>query len=290
MSPPSLLTRALSLITLAGTLAPALAGPIETAGDKSRYHLFHPTPRAQMRELITDRPDQTESPISVDAGHFQLEMDLVKLTYDRNSPDGVRTEEWNVAPVNLKIGLLNDVDLQIVFDNYLAVRTRDVSGRTQRATGFGDLSARLKVNLWGNDGGRTALAIMPYVKFPLSASDLRNGATEAGLIVPFAVDLGGGWGLGLMTQVDFVSADGGGYETEWANFVTLGRDLTDHLAVYVELVGRVGTAPGFPWQGQADCGFTYSLSRDVQLDLGCNFGVTRSAPDYQPFVGLSVRY
>ena len=37
-------------------------------------------------------------------------------------------------------------------------------------------------------------------------------------------------------------------------------------------------------------GLTYDLTKNVQLDCGCNFGLTESAPDYQPFVGLSVRY
>lgn len=258
--------------------------------DKWQYHLFNPTPREQMREMSTDRPDQTESPYTVDAGHFQLEMDFVKLTYDRHSPDGVRTETWNVAPVNLKVGLLNNVDLQIILDNYIHERTRE-SGVVTRASGFGDITVRLKVNLWGNDGGKTAFAIMPYVKLPLDESALRNGSTEGGIIVPLAVELTGGWGMGLMTEVDFVSNDQGGYETEWLNSLTFAHDIIpDLLGGYVEFVAVVGTEPGFDWQAQVDAGLTYAVTDDVQLDAGCNFGLTRSAPDFQPFIGISVRF
>src|SRR4051794_16404126 len=53
------------------------------AVDKCQYTLFHPTPRHLMRELATDRPDKTETAYSVDAGHFQLEMDLHTYTHDR---------------------------------------------------------------------------------------------------------------------------------------------------------------------------------------------------------------
>jgi len=56
----------------------ALAG--ETKVDKSQFHLFHPTPDALMREMATDRPDKTESAYTVDAGHFQVEMDLLSYT------------------------------------------------------------------------------------------------------------------------------------------------------------------------------------------------------------------
>ncbi len=247
----------------------ALAGP-EPAPDKSHYHLFHPTPRAEMREMSTDRPDQTESAYTVDAGHFQIEMDFFKFTYDRHRPS------WNVAPANLKAGLLNNVDLQIVLDNYV---------RQSGASGFGDITARLKINLWGNDGGATALAIMPYLKLPLDASNLRNGETEGGVILPLAVALPGGWSMGLMTEMDFVG-DG----TEWVNSITLSHDIAGKLGGYVEFFSVTGNAPGFDWQAQADIGFTCAVTGDLQLDFGCNFGLTKSAPDFQPFAGFSWRF
>ncbi len=283
----SLVSSAAALSLLA--LRPLLAGPaMETAPtNKSVYHLFKPTPRAQMRALSTDRPDQTESPYTVDAGHFQVEVDFFKFTYDRRGLDGGRSEIWDLAPLNLKFGLLNNVDLQVVADNYVSARTRNPS---TRASGFGDLTTRLKINLWGNDGGTTAFGLMPFVKLPLDASGLRNGRTEGGLIVPLAVTLPGGWNLGLMTEVDLVNDDAGGHDTEWVNSITLSHDLIGKLGGYVEFFSVVGDAPGFDWQGQVDVGVTYGLTDNVQFDFGCNFAVTESAPDYQPFAGLSVRF
>gem|GEM_PF-5119181 len=56
--------------------------------DKSAFHLFHPTPTEWMREFSTDRPDQTESPHTVDAGHFQIEVDAVTAEFDRDRTNG----------------------------------------------------------------------------------------------------------------------------------------------------------------------------------------------------------
>src|ERR1700690_1895783 len=53
--------------------------------DKSQYNLFNPTPVKYMRELSPDRPDETESPYTVDAGHFQLEMDFANYTYNETA-------------------------------------------------------------------------------------------------------------------------------------------------------------------------------------------------------------
>ena len=58
--------------------------PDEALPNKSIYDLFHPTPNELMREMSTDRPDQTESPYTVDAGHFQAEIDLVSAVFDRD--------------------------------------------------------------------------------------------------------------------------------------------------------------------------------------------------------------
>ena len=159
-----------------------------------------------------------------------------------------------------------------------------------RADGFGDLTSRLKINLWGNDEGKSALAIMPFVKFPLSASDLRNGKTEGGVILPFALDLGNGWGLGAQTEIDFVRDGAGGYDAEYFNTITVGHDIIGDLAGYLEFTALATPESNTDWQGTVDVGFTYAVNKDIQLDCGCNFGVTDAAPDYNPFMGVTLRF
>src|SRR5258705_11409916 len=85
--------------------AVALVAGAARAEDKSGFTLFYPTPRPLMRELNTDRPDTTESPYTVDAGHFQIELSFVDFTHDRSG--GVSTDTIVAAPFNAKVGLLN---------------------------------------------------------------------------------------------------------------------------------------------------------------------------------------
>ncbi len=270
----------------------ALAGAA-AAADKSGYSLANPVPRALLRELSTDRPDQTESPYTVDAGHFQVELDFFNYTRDHATAGGadVHRRDWSVAPLNLKAGLTNRMDLQLMIDPAVSSRVEDRgAGTTEKVSGFGDVTTRLKINFWGNDGGRTAFAMMPFVKWPLPASGIRNGETEGGVIFILGFELPAGWGAAVMTEVDFVSDGTGGRDTEWLNTITFAHDLTDRLGGYLEFVAVTGDAPGFKWQGQFDAGLTYAINDDTQFDLGCNFGITASAPDYQPFVGLSRRF
>lgn len=271
---------------LSGVLA---ASTVFAETDKSGYTLFDPTPRDQMRELSTDRPDQTESPYTVDAGHWQIELDFANYTHDRES--GVRTDTWNVAPINVKLGLTNNADLQLLFDSYSKERLRPAGGPTTTTSDWGDLTLRLKINLWGNDDGPTAFAVMPYVKLPLDLGDAGNDLVEGGIILPLAVSLPDGWGLGLMTEIDWVAnATGDELHTEWVNTITFSHDLTARLGGYVEFVAVISDETGSDGIGQFDLGLTYAVSDDIQLDGGCNIGVTRAAPDVQPFLGLTLRY
>ena len=266
--------------------------PDEAPPDKSGYTLFKATPRELMREMSTDRPDQTESAYTVDAGHFQVEMDLVSAVFDRNRSGGgdVQTRGWGTS-LNLKAGLLNNVDIQFVLDPYQSVEVKDkASGAKDTASGFGDLQTRLKVNLWGNDGGSTAFCMMPFVKWPLGASDLRNGKTEGGMIFVLGFELPGGWGAAVMNEYDFVSDGAGGYDTEFVNSITFSHDIVGKLGGYVEFFSVVSSASNPKWQGQADLGFTYGINDNTTFDFGCNFGVTKSAPDFSPFVGFSFRF
>jgi hypothetical protein len=258
--------------------------------DKSGYNLFCLTPDALLRDFATDRPDKTESPFTVDAGHFQFEMDLLNYAYDRTEHE--RVKALAIAPTNFKAGLLNNVDLQVVVLPYIVQETHDRDTNTQgRASGFGDLLLRCKVNLWGNDGGSTAFAVMPFVKLPTNQDDLGNRAVEGGLILPLAIQLPGGWDLGTMIQVNQAQDSGrSDYHQEVIESVTIGHDITGGLSGYLELFSNLRTEPDADWVATFDFGFTYELMRNVQLDAGVNVGLTDAAYDWNPFVGLSVRY
>jgi hypothetical protein len=262
--------------------------------DKSQYSLTNPTPREELRDMSTDRPDKTESPYTVDAGRFQIEMDFVTYTRDDVSEDGadLRFEAVNVVPLNLKAGLTNSTDLQLLFDSYIRQQVTDrETGASQEIDGIGDLTIRLKHNLWGNDGGRTALAVMPFVKLPTNSNGIGNDAVEAGIIVPLALSISERVGIGLMTEVDLLQeSDGDGYSPTFINSATISFDLTDSVGLYTELFTEKSIEDGADWVVTWDTGLTYALTDDLQLDGGINVGVTEAADDLNLFIGISRRF
>lgn len=190
---------------------------------------------AQTRDLSTDRPDKTESAYTVPAQAWQLEMDLVNFT--RNEDGGVTTESLAVAPFNIKYGLSSDTDIQVVVAPYVR-EEQNSAGLKTREDGFGEVTVRLKHNFWGNDGGQTAFAVMPFITLPTADDDFGgSNSIEGGVILPLAVSLGDRLGAGFMAQVNALKDASDNYAPEFVLSGTLGADLTEQVGAYFELYG-----------------------------------------------------
>jgi hypothetical protein len=256
------------------------------AEEKGGYTLLNPTPRALMRDLDTDRPDTTESPITVDAGHFQAEFSFVEFTHDRTA--GVTTDTLAVLPSNLKVGLLNNVDLQVVIEPYVNERTGG-RGAAARRDGFGDTEVRLKVNLLGNDGGPVAFGVMPFAKFPTATHGLGNDHYEGGLILPVKFKMPADFDLGAMLEIDVIRDAGDGYGTALLHSVTLGHPIVGDLSGYIEYAGTSFVGAGATYQAIVGTGLVYNVGKDAEVDVGVNVGLSDSADDFEVFAGMSFR-
>jgi hypothetical protein len=193
-------------------------------------------------------------------------------------------------PFNFKMGLTHDTDMQIVYGAFSHSRT-SVDSVVDEEDGLGDVTLRLKHNVWGNDGGKTAFALMPFLKVPTNTLASLNNDVEGGLIAPLAVDLGHGMGLGLMTEIDILkSEDGKGYEPVFINSTTVSFELTQRLGMYVEAYIERSVENGAETIVTLDGGITYAVTNDLQLDAGANVGVTKAADDLNVFAGLSRRF
>ncbi len=122
-----------------------------SAQDKSQYTLFNPTPPDQRRDFNADRPTKVFVPWTVDAGHVQVEGDIFIYGYDNTSTPDTTITTWILGNPTVKLGILNNVDLQVNFAASSSVRTQLRSdGSVTQASGFGDVVTRAKINLFGN--------------------------------------------------------------------------------------------------------------------------------------------
>jgi hypothetical protein len=226
------------------------------------------------RDLSTDRPDTTESPYTVEPGHVQVESDLVTATFVDDTTD------VSALAFNLKLGVHRRVDVQLLVEPIRHLRAAGAS-----TTGFGDTTARVKVNLWGNDGGATAACLMPYVTAPTASNGLGIAGVEGGLIAVIGADAPHDVGVAAMVEGALVRDDAGDLAPALLLTATAGRELAGPLAGFVEVAvpiedGDVGV--------EAHGGVTYAVGRNAQLDAGVNVELTGSNA-ITPFLGASFR-
>jgi len=294
--------RRLSLLGLGGSLLfsevapPSLGGQPDTGAEgvnKSQYTLFNPTPAGQLRDFAPDRPDQTEGPFTVDAGHIQFEVGIFQYTYS-DQPQrfaDIRTKSYEWASTMIKLGILNNLDLELLIPIYNEMNIRQGSARS-RMSGFGDLVIRAKLNLFGNEGNLpVALGFIPFMKIPTNQDGLGNHAVESGFILPVNFKLPWDFQLAAMTELDInEDAANTGYHPDYVNSASLHHPIGKQLDAYVEFFTDISTERHTGWVGTVDGGLAYSISDNIILDAGVNAGVTRAAADWQPFVGLSCRF
>lgn len=267
-------------------LAVTVFGHVAAQASERPYHLFNPTPESEMRGFNTDRPSKTETPFTVDAGHFQLESDLLNFTEDRDRSSHSRSSTLNVFNNNYKFGLTDNSDLQIIVGSYVESRTTGRDAGEQK--GFGDSVVRYKQNLYGNNGGASALTIMPYVKVPTAGAGLSNDRTEGGLVMPFRVNLPKEFGLGVQVQVDHLRrSDDKGWQTDYALSAMLDRKLIGNLNWFAELWSKSSDNALEGAKTTFDLGLTYKATERIQLDTGTFIGLTPAADDFNTFLGLS---
>lgn len=243
----------------------------------SLFALLSACPAAELRPLSTDRPDTTESPYTVDAGHYQFEMEITNWTRDGSQ------REFSLGELNAKIGLDASTDLQVVLPFYNHVRNG--------GEGFGDIEVRLKHNLWGNDEGSTALAIMPFVKLPTANGDLGNGDFEGGIIIPLGFEGPGDWACAVMAEVDFESdEDGRGNHLVGLVSATTSHAITENTGIFLELVGAQSAESGADFEAYFNTGATWAITPTWQLDGGIRVGLTDASTDHTPFLGISTKF
>ena len=241
------------------------------------YHLFNPVPRDQMREFSIDRPDVTESPNTVDAGHFQFEGDLIKWVKE-NSGESYRT--ISIFNGLYKMGLTKSWDIHLGIELYNIYQDPE---RKTYDKGYGSTTVRLKHNLWGNDGDKkTALGVIPYVSFP---SSTQGGEEVYGVGFPFSFGITGELGGGAQFQFDFLPDGEGGRDLAYLQTFVVGGPMFDELDFYIEGAGYFMSETSLYF---LNGGVIYNIGDNIKVDLATNLGVTDSSPT-RVYLGFSFR-
>ena len=222
-----------------------------------------------------------------------MEGDFLNYTWDHWSNGGSKTRTYTLINPNLKLGVTNwaELDVFLPLYNSLEVKSRNGAG-VLRAHGFGDVLVGGKANIFGNDGGDQSLGAIGFVKVPTAARGLGNDQLEYTLNLPFTTALPNKFSLTAEPAVGLLrNLNNTGYQGDYQMLVNLSRPI----------IGEVVTAalelaldfPGDHHIGQRhtiDPSLQWLVTPNLQFDVGVYIGLSKGAPDWNPYVGISFRY
>lgn len=227
--------------------------------------------------LVTDRPDATESAVSVAPGRVQLEAGYTM------AHAGAATLH-SLGEGLLRIGVAGGTELRLGLNSY---RLR--GGVGENPGGLEDASVGTKVVLRARaTGAAPGIALLAGTSLPTGSEEFGAGEVQPGGMLALAWDLSPAVGLGANLGYTRAHDEDDRFD-EYRTSLALGIGLTDAAGVFVEYFADHRPAAGRPSEISADGGLTVLLNPDFQLDLRGGLGLNSSAPDYFVGAGLSVR-
>jgi len=224
--------------------------------------------------LVTDRPDQTESAVTVPLRSLQVETGFL---LEQSTSGSVLHKSFAYNTTLLRYGILNQLELRLGFE-YLG----DKNGYS--TSGFGPLYTGFKIKITEEEGWKPGMAFLTGLSFPFTAGEYyKPEYTAADMRLAFAHTLTETFSLSYNLGAEW---NGESAIPGYFYSVAAGIGITKSVGMFVESYGLI------PETGQPehllDAGFTLLLLANLQLDISGGIGLNEQAADH--FISFGVSY
>jgi hypothetical protein len=211
------------------------------------------------QELITDRPDQTESAVTVPINSLQIETGFA---YESLKENGFFVKNYSVAGTLFRYGLIKNIELRFG-TGYLVSKTNGT------INGFGDFLFGGKINFLTEEQSALDFGLLIHTSLPIGNETLNPDKFEPEMIAALSKSISEKFSI----SINF----GGSHNSSIEEIIYLytsavGISLNDELSAFVELYGNI-SSPFTPVHN-FDGGFTYLLSDNIQLDISGGKGIS----------------
>jgi hypothetical protein len=229
-------------------------------------------------DLVTDRPDQTESSITIPLRHLQIEAGFI---FEQANP-----EEKNIYynTTLLRFGLLRWFEVRMGMD-YAGIEQKDtITDKFFTNSGFSPLSLGGKIQVMHGDGWIPEIAILAHVTVPNTGNEefivnCFRPSLRAAISHSASDRISIGYNLAL--ERDCVNELFLGAYT-----LVIGLRIVENLGGYIETYGF--TTETHKLDMRMDAGITWLLRKNFQVDLSGGIGLNSIAPD--AFIGFGISW
>jgi Putative MetA-pathway of phenol degradation len=213
--------------------------------------------------METDRPDQTESPVTVSVKVLQVETGF---TYESFIEDNIHTKNYSIAGTLIRYGLADNLELR--FESGYSIHKAD-----QTSYDFDNLLAGVKINFLNEEASLISLGLLANI-LPLSYPELIIAISKS-IYDKLSVSVNFGGSRAIYPKV-----------IGYIYTTSVEYSFTNKLDGFIEVYGNA--ASSFSPDNKYDGGLTYLLNDNLQLDA--SGGRKFSGNDSYWFVGTGVSF
>lgn len=238
------------------------------------------------QDLVTDRPDQSESAVTIAPGSVQVEMGVTHREIDDNF-DVTAFGEFLI-----RTGLSENIELRIGYGGYNEANL-DLGFVDVDESGSADSSLGIKWKIRDEKNKMPQTALLVATSLPTGEDGFTSDRAEPAFRFIFSNTLTKRIGLSYNVGMASVTeTDGNGEHTlAVAQYtLSLGVAVSDRVSAFVESYGDIPTsASGGPANG-VDAGFLVLITPLLQFDVAVGTGISDAAEDWFATTGLSFRF
>lgn len=209
-------------------------------------------------QLVTDRPDQTESSSTIGYGNLQVESGLL-VTYEDN--DQNLTRHLLIPTTLFRYGVTKWIEVRVL--NQLESQKMNA----ELIQGISDLEIGTKFQIHKGENNKMEVAFLSHLLVPTGTQGLSNDrfGTINKICVSHALTdfMAFGYNLGY----NYLGHDNGDLTYSFA----LGVSVNQKTGIYIEPFGEISNFENFLLS--FDSGFTYLVNRSIQIDFSFGTGV-----------------
>jgi outer membrane putative beta-barrel porin/alpha-amylase len=241
-------------------------------------------PSSELGEMVTDRPDFTESSEVVGKGIAQLETGM---SYEGDGQGDARSRGFTTPQALLRVGLSKRVELRLGGDGFVSERA-GVGPSAVHTTGGSDFDLGMKVRLASQDTAGFDVAIIPILSLPVGSEAFSSGGVDPTVKFTWARSLPAGFDLSGNVNVSSLT-QGDARFSQMAYSWSAGHDLVAGWGMYWELYGFSALEKDGDYGWTFNTGVSHPIGPNRQVDFTVGHALTGAAPDWFVSAGFSVR-
>lgn len=224
---------------------------------------------------MTDRPDQTESALTIPIYALQIETGV---GYESLKESGINVSNYTFGGTLFRYGVFDNIEFRLG-TAYLVTTAQSTK------SGFGDFLLGTKINLMREDYAPFDMGILAHALLPIGDAAFNPVKVEPEIIMAVSksvsekfsvsMNLGGSW-YSLIDEIYYIYSAAMGYSP---------NDLT---AFFIEVYGSLfnSYSPIHKFNG----GFTYLISNQIQLDISAGNAISGVESFWFISSGISLRF